>query len=161
MIRPLTLDDSEAIAAIYEHYVQNTVITFDTIAPDRIYMRQQLEVIIKDYPAYVCTNDDDRVVGYCYVHPWKARTAYNLTMETTIYLHPDYTGKGLGTRLMNTLIRACRDKGYHMLIACITYPNEASEHLHAQLGFVQVSHFHEVGFKFGQWLDVVDYELKL
>ena len=62
---------------------------------------------------------------------------------------------------MQRLIAECRGRGCHALIACITANNEASKSLHAKLGFVQVSHFKGVGLKFGQWLDVVDYELLL
>ena len=87
--------------------------------------------------------------------------AYRYTLETTVYLSPDYLGRGIGKRLMRELIEACRRNGYRALIACITAGNEASIALHTGLGFKQVSHFEQVGRKFGRWLDVVDYELLL
>ena len=78
-----------------------------------------------------------------------------------IYLLPDCVGKGMGTQLMMRLIEECRREGYHALIACLTEPNEDSTSLHTKLGFQKVSHFKEVGLKFGRWLDVSDYELIL
>jgi len=101
------------------------------------------------------------VAGYCYAHGWKTKAAYRYTLETTVYLSPDYFGRGIGKRLMRELIEACRRNGYRALIACITAGNEASIALHTGLGFKQVSHFEQVGRKFGRWLDVVDYELLL
>ena len=77
------------------------------------------------------------------------------------YLLPDCVGKGMGTQLMMRLIEECRREGYHALIACLTEPNEDSTSLHTKLGFQKVSHFMEVGLKFGRWLDVSDYELIL
>lgn len=159
-IRPMRPDDLDAVTEIYAHYVAHTVVTFDTVQPDPQTMAQTLALIPEGYPAYVCT-DDGHTRGYCYAHPWKTRAAYRFTLETTIYLHPSHTGKGLGTQLMHTLIGACRQQGYHALVACITIPNEASTRLHERLGFRRVSHFREVGCKFGRRLDVADYELLL
>ena len=101
------------------------------------------------------------MVGYCYAHLWKERVAYSQTLETTIYLHPDYCHRGIGKRLMQQLIEQCRAQGFHALIACITGGNEGSIALHQSLGFEQRSCFKEVGHKFGAWLDVVDLELIL
>ena len=105
--------------------------------------------------------NNGKLIGYCYAHPWKERAAYCKTLETTIYLASEAKGKGLGTRLMDRLIDECRNRGYHVLIACITAENEESCQFHERLGFKKVSHFEQVGQKFGRWLDVADYELIL
>lgn len=161
-IRPMTIDDADAIASIYAHYVTRTVVTFDTETPTPERMRQTVGTLIRDgYPAYVCLLDGT-LAGYCYAHPWKTRPAYRHTLETTIYLHPDYTRRGLGRKLMDCLIEDCRSRqDCHALVACITVPNEASTALHEALEFTCVSRFREVGHKFGRWLDVADYELIL
>lgn len=158
MIRPMTLNDIPEIVTIYAYYVHNTVITFDTEVPTEAEMRQRLAPIIEHYPAWVC-EEDGKVAGYCYAHEWKVKKAYRTTVETTIYLHPDHSGKGYGNQLMKQLIDDCRRRSFHALIACITIPNEPSVKLHERLGFKQVSCFHEVGRKFDRWLDVADYEL--
>lgn len=160
MIRKMTLSDVAAIVRIYAYYVKNTVITFDTEVPSEEEMSQRLAPIIEHMPAWVC-EEDGQLAGYCYAHEWKTKKAYNTTVETTIYLHPDHTGKGYGRLLMDCLINDCRGRSLHALVACITIPNESSVKLHEKLGFREVSCFREVGRKFGQWLDVADYELIL
>ena len=114
----------------------------------------------KGYPCLVC-EENGKVAGYCYAHAWKEKQAYSHTAETTVYLHPDSKGRGMGRQLMTALVDSCRQKGLHVLIACITVPNEASVRLHESLGFRQVSRFNEVGQKFGRWLDVYDFQLTL
>lgn len=158
MIRPVRLEDAGAIADIYNEYVMHSVATFETEPLQEVEMRSRITDISADYPYFVYEADGE-VVGYCYAHAWKKRAAYKYTLETTVYLSPLHTGKGIGKQLMTTLIEECRRSGYHALIACITEGNEVSNSLHTGLGFKQVSCFEKVGLKFGRWLDVVDYEL--
>lgn len=156
----MTLNDVSEITRIYAHYVTHTVVTFDTKVPSEKEMCERLQTIIRNCPAWVCV-EEGKIAGYCYAHEWKTKKAYSATAETTIYLHPDYLRKGYGRILMEQLIKDCRERSYHTLVACITIPNEPSVKLHEKLGFKQVSHFHEVGRKFDKWLDVADYELIL
>ena len=156
----MTLNDVSEITRIYAHYATHTVVTFDTKVPSEKEMCERLQTIIRNCPAWVCV-EEGKIAGYCYAHEWKTKKAYSATAETTIYLHPDYLRKGYGRILMEQLIKDCRERSYHTLVACITIPNEPSVKLHEKLGFKQVSHFHEVGRKFDKWLDVADYELIL
>lgn len=160
MIREVRQEDAAAIAAINNHYVMHSDASFDTEPTDGETMRQRIAAIAAACPYFVC-EEEGEVVGYCFAHPWKARPAYGLTLETTVYLAPGHTGKGIGRALMLQLIEACRRRGIHVLISCITGGNRPSIALHEALGFQAVSHFREVGRKFGRWLDVVDYELIL
>ncbi len=160
MIRKVNPADAATIAAIYNHYVAESDATFDTDAVSVDDMRQRILAIAQHYP-YLVWEEDGRVVGFCYAHGWKTKPAYNLTLETTIYIDPEYARRGIGQRLMLQLIDECRESGFHTLIACITGGNEASVLLHEKLGFKKVSHFESVGLKFGRWLDVVDYQLML
>ena len=151
-------EDAEAITDIYNAYVLHTCITFETDAVSVVAMRERMATISRTYPCFVYEDEEGRVLGYCYAHQWKGKAAYRQTAETTIYVHPDHRGKGIGNLLMETLLQACERKGMHVLIACITVPNEPSVRLHEQLGFRKVSHFHQVGRKMGRWLDVYDFE---
>ncbi len=160
MIRKVNATDAQAIAHIYNHYVLNTTISFETQAVTTAHMLHRITSISAQYH-YLVYEHEGRVVGYCYAHLWKERVAYSQTLETTIYLHPDYCHRGIGKRLMQQLIEQCRAQGFHALIACITGGNEGSIALHQSLGFEQRSCFKEVGHKFGAWLDVVDLELIL
>lgn len=160
MIRQVRLQDAAQIAAIYNGYVNETTITFELDPVSDTDMRERIRKIAAHYP-YLVYEQENRIIGYCYVHGWKEKAAYSHTAETTVYLHPSFKRQGIGSALMKALIEACAKQGYHTLIACITEGNGESIALHEKLGFKQASHFHEVGCKFGRWLGVVDYELTL
>ena len=152
--------DAEAICDIYKGYVENTTITFETVAPDVEEMRKRIDEIGERFP-YLVSVENGKVEGYCYAHPWKERAAYYPTWETTVYLNPAAKGKGAGKKLMLKLIDECRERGARSLIACITAENETSCNFHERLGFQRVSLFKEVGKKFGRFLDVADYQFML
>lgn len=159
-IRPVRAQDAGAIAEIYNEYIRNSTATFETEPLTAAEMRTRIAGIARAFPYFVY-EEEGRVLGYCYAHPWRSRAAYCHTLETTIYLAPAQGGRGIGTRLMRTLLAACREAGCHVLIACITRENQSSRAFHQKMGFRRVSHFEEVGRKFNRWLDIEDYELRL
>ena len=159
-IRTATIKDAPRIAEIYKFYVEESTASFETVAPTAEEMAERMMAIMNRYPFLVYV-EDGKIVGYAYAHEWKARAAYANTWETTIYLDKDYCGKGIGLKLMERLIDECRKSGAKALIADITAGNEASERLHAALGFTRVSYFPKVGHKLGQDLDVTYYQLVL
>jgi phosphinothricin acetyltransferase len=160
MIRKVTLEDAAAIAPIYNYYVENTNITFETEPVSVAEMQDRIATISKQYPYFVYESEGI-VVGYCYVNQWKKKYAYHHTAETTVYLAPGFQGKGIGRALMQHLIEALKSTSVHALIACLTVPNPESVRLHERLGFEKVSHFKSVGRKFDRWIDVEDWELVL
>lgn len=160
MIRNVTLSDLAEITVIYNYYIEKTCITFETEPVTETEMTRRMEAIRAQYP-YLILEEEGVLVGYCYAHAWKEKKAYEHTAEVTIYLHPSYISKGYGKKLLSALIDACRHHGLHVLIACITFPNTSSVRLHEAVGFTQVSRFKEVEKKFGQWLDVYDFQLIL
>lgn len=159
-IREVTPDDAAAVAAIYNPFVKETAITFETEPVTAEEMRRRIEELSPRYPYYVC-EESGMVTGYCYLHPWKPRAAYSRTWEVTIYLSPAAQGRGVGTQMLRRLIADARKRGVIALIACITQGNDHSIGFHKSLGFKQVSLFEKVGYKFGRMLDVVDLELVL
>ena len=158
MIRLAELQDAKAIACIYNRYIAESTATFATDPMEEAEIRKY---ILSARGLYFVYEDNEKILGYCYAHPWKEKAAYRQTLETTVYIASEHTGRGLGKQLMIRLIDKCRQKKYHALIACITAENTESMILHTKLGFEKVSHFKQVGQKFGRWLDVVDYELIL
>ena len=123
MIRQVELQDAKAITNIYNEYVLHSVATFDTEPVQEEEMRARIAEISSRFPYFVY-EEDKEITGYCYAHTWKERSAYRYTLETTVYLSPGHTGKGIGMLLMQRLIEACRENGYRALIACITEGNE-------------------------------------
>ena len=161
MITKVTENDAAEIAAIYNYYISESVATFDTEEWQTEKMEQRSITVSSSYPYMVYRTEDGKIAGFCYAHPWKEKDAYSRTLETTVYVSPEHTGRGIGQKLMEELIDICRKKGFMTLIACITEGNENSFRLHRKLGFKQVSHFKKVGMKFNRFLDVIDYELIL
>ncbi|MDE7440748.1 MAG: GNAT family N-acetyltransferase [Muribaculaceae bacterium] len=153
-------EDSDQLATIYSWYVENTTATFELIPLTNRGMLLRIEQIAAHFPFFVW-EEEGVILGYCYAHKWKCFLAYDITLETTIYLRPDATGKGIGGKLMGKLIEECRRRGFVSLIACITAENEGSCRFHESLGFKKVSFFRNVGQKFGRMLDVADYQLLL
>lgn len=153
--------DFEAVRDIYNHYITETTISFETVALTTSEMAHRLSEICASFPAFVVQEDDGTILGYCYAHPWKERAAYAGTLEASVYLHRDHTRRGLGTVLLHVLADECRARGFDSLIACITADNLPSRRLVERAGFTQASRFVDVGRKFGRLLDVVDYQLLL
>ena len=160
MIRYVTQRDVKRITEIYNDYIINTTISFEVKPLTEDEMRNRIESVLAHGP-FLVWEEDGEIAGYCYAHPWKERAAYHNTLETTVYLAPQYFRRGIGTQLMRELINQCRVNNIKVLIACITANNEASIKMHEALGFKQVSYFSQVGEKFGQWLDVIDMQLTL
>ena len=161
LIRQAIAADAEAIARIYEHYVDKSCITFEERAVSAAEIAARMaEVFARGYP-WLVVEQHAGVVGYAYADTWKTRDAYRFCVESTIYLAPGLTGRGLGGMLYRTLLDQLRPLGLHVAIAVIALPNEASVALHEKLGFRKVGHFSEVGFKFGKWIDVGYWQLLL
>lgn len=152
-IRSCTPQDVPAICAIYNHYIENTVITFEEIPLSVEQTRERIEGYMQLFPWLVC-EDAGEIIGYAYASKWKDRSAYKHTAEVTVYLHHKHVGKGVGRALYQELIDQLAARKMHVLLACIAVPNAASEKLHEHFGFNKVAHFTEVGFKFNRWLDV-------
>jgi L-amino acid N-acyltransferase YncA len=161
MLRAATPADAAAIAAIYNHYVLHTIVTFEeeAVTANEIAARIR-EVQGADIPWFVW-EENGRVLGYTYASKWKSRCSFRYSLETTVYLDKDATGRGLGHQLYTALIDALRGQKYHALIGGISIPNPASIALHEKLGFQKIGHFKEVGWKFNQWIDVGYWELVL
>lgn len=152
-IRPCTEQDLEAVCRIYNAYVETTVITFEETPVSVPEMSTRLAAYTAHFPWLVCVVEGE-VLGYAYASRWKERSAYRQTAEVTIYLHPDSGGRGYGKALYTALLPRLQQLGYHVALACIALPNEASVGLHESFGFKKVAHFAEVGRKFERWLDV-------
>ncbi len=154
MIRDAVSTDAGAIASIYNHYIHNTVATFeeDELSTAQMAARMQ-SVQGAGYP-WLVAERDGVIVGYAYASRWRERVAYRYSAESTVYLAPDTTGAGLGTLLYTELFERLKSMGAHAVMGGITLPNPASVALHEKLGMRKVAEFSEVGYKQGQWLDV-------
>jgi phosphinothricin acetyltransferase len=160
-IRPALETDAIAIARIYNHYIANTVITFETEAVTADDLAARVAETVGAGLPWLVAEDDGGLIGYAYASKWKGRCAYRYAVESTIYLDPAKTGNGAGSRLYTALIDAIRACSMHAVIGGISLPNEGSIRLHERLGFEKVGHFAEVGYKQDRWVDVGYWQLML
>lgn len=154
-IRPANLNDSDSIADIYNYYIEHTHVTFEetTVTAESIKERVT-ETLEQELPYLVAIDDQGQLVGYAYASKWKGRCAYRYSVEVTVYLNKNATGKGWGKRLYKALFIELKARSYHVAMGGISLPNPASIALHEALGMQKVAHFTEVGYKFGKWVDV-------
>lgn len=160
-IRPATLADAETIARIYNHYVANTVITFETDGVDTAEIAGRMAEIEAAGLPWLVAENVGKVQGFAYASKWKGRCAYRFSVETTVYVDKDVIANGLGSLLYAALLARLREGPTHAAMGGIALPNAASIALHEKLGFEKVAHFKEVGFKFDRWIDVGYWQLTL
>ncbi len=161
-IRDAVPADAAAIAAIYGHYVENTIVSFEEVAPDAAEMQNRVAAVMAAGLPWLVAEDRGEVVAYAYARPFHTRSAYRFTVENAIYVAPSHPRKGLGRALTNQVIARCTARGLRQMVAMIsTGPGSPSVALHAALGFSQVGFLPALGFKFGQWIDVIEMQLAL
>ncbi|MBD3003990.1 GNAT family N-acetyltransferase [Streptomyces sp. 5-10] len=164
VIRDATHADLDAIAAIFGHYVTETVVTFEETPPTvEDWARRLAELTDRGLPFLVAEVDDGRtaseddsltVVGYAYAGPWRPKPAYRHTAEDAIYLAPGRTGAGLGAALLDALLIRCAEAGVRQVVAVIADSgSDASAALHRRFGFRPAGLLAGVGHKHGRWID--------
>ena len=160
-IRQATERDLPALLDIYNHVILHTTAVY-SYQPHTLQARKEWYASkLKDgYPVFVA-EETGRVVGFSSYGPFRAWPAYKYTIENSVYVAEDQRGKGIGRLLIQPLIDDARRQGYHAIIASIDASNTSSLRLHRSFGFEEVAHFRQVGFKFGQWLDLKFLELLL
>ncbi|MEU7404721.1 MULTISPECIES: GNAT family N-acetyltransferase [unclassified Streptomyces] len=163
-VRPGTTDDLGALTDLYNHYVRETPVTFDTepFTPEE--RRPWLLSHPEDgpYRLRVATDaDSQEILGYATSSPYRAKPAYETSVETTVYVAPGAGGRGVGSLLYTALFDALAEEDLHRAYAAVAQPNEASARLHARFGFRHVGTYREVGRKFGRYWDVAWYEKPL
>ena len=156
LIRPAAPGDLDAVAAIFSHYVTSSVVTFEVTPPmTEDWRRTRDDLAARGLPFLVCECGGE-VAGYAYAAPWRAKPAYRHTVESTIYLAPDRTGRGLGRQLLRALQRQCALAGAEQMIAVIAGSGDpASLALHRACGFTDAGWLRNVGRKHGRLLDTL------
>lgn len=154
MIRNAGIEDAKSLQAIYAPYVLKTAITFDYQVPSITAFEKRIVTISERFP-FLVYEEDGQVLGYAYASPYKERAAYDWSSEVSIYLDEAVRGRGIGTQLYDALEQELAQRGLKNCLACITYPNEASENFHHKRGYQKVAHFPKIGYKFDQWHDII------
>ena len=159
-IRNGIITDLEMIVPIYNYYIENTAITFETQTFDTARCQIWFDQFKPAGPHRLLVIETEAgVIGYCCSTKFKDRQAYQTLVETSIYLDPHQVGRGFGALLYRALFDELKQEiSLHRAYAGITMPNPASVALHKKLGFKQVGLFEQVGYKRDRFWDVTMYE---
>jgi L-amino acid N-acyltransferase YncA len=159
-IRRARASDADDIAAIYRPFVESTIVSFETVPPESSEIADRIAATASRYPWLVC-DWDGRVAGYAYATRHRDRKAYQWSVDTSAYVHPDWWRRGVGKGLYQSLFAILSAQGFVNAYAGIALPNAASVGLHESVGFRPVGVYRSVGYKLGAWHDVGWWELRL
>ncbi len=155
-IRPATADDAAACADIYAFYVRHTHVSFESDPPSTEEMAERIASCSARHAWLVAQEaGGPDVVGFAYAAPYSPREAYRWAAETSVYLEAGRRRTGAGRALYEALFDRLAERGYRRLVAGLALPNDASLGLHVSLGFEVVGTFRKIGWKHGQWRDVM------
>lgn len=154
-VRAAATEDAERIAAIYAHHVLHGTATFDTMPLSVAAMAEKIGGLAARGCPFLVADSEDMVVGYAYAAPFRDRPAYAGTAEDSIYIDPDWIGRGIGKALLLALIDASEAAGFRQMIAVAGGGEPGSVALHQACGFTHAGRMVAVGRKFGRWLDTV------
>ena len=161
-LRAATPDDAAGIREVYAPYVRETAITFEYEVPSKKEFERRIKHTLEHYPYVVAVDKEKRIVGYAYASEYYARAAYSRSVEVSIYVEAGHHEQGIGRRLYTKLEDALRAQGILNLTACIAWCECPCRHLthqspifHKHMGYTQCAHFHQIGYKFGRWFDVI------
>lgn len=161
MIRNAVKEDAEKLLAIYSYYVKSTAISFELDVPSLDEFQGRIVRTLERYP-YLVLEEKGVVLGYAYAGVFKNRAAYDHCCEVSIYVERHAKGRGYGRMLYEALETALKKAGILYLYACIADPvtedeylTRNSEHFHSHLGYTMVGQFHNCGYKFNRWYNMI------
>ena len=163
-IEKVLLSDAEELLKIYTPYIEKTAITFEYEVPSVEEFEGRIKNISSKYPYIKAVNDSGEILGYAYASSFKGRKAYDWSVESTVYVREDQKRNGVGKALYEALEKSLSGMGILNVNACIAYLKDgtADEHLtndsfffHKKLGYKLVGTFHDSGYKFGTWYDMI------
>ena len=161
-IRSAAPADAPRLLAIYAYYVENTAISFEYETPSVDDFTGRIENTLKKYPYLVLEDEECTIQGYAYAGVFKARAAYDRSCEVTIYVDPAAKGRGYGRLLYEALEKELKARDFLNLYACIGVPivedeflTRNSELFHQHMGYTKVGEFHQCGYKFDRWYNMI------
>jgi len=163
VIRPASAADLDTITKIYADAVTHGTASYELEPPSRAEMGARFDTFTAGGFPYLVAEKDGAVLGYAYAGAFRQRPAYRFIVEDSVYVAPEAKGQGVGLRLMQGLIEACRAAGFRQIVAVIGdgRPDSASVRLHEKVGFRHSGCLEGSGYKHGRWLDTVFMQISL
>jgi len=152
-LRPAEPADAPALLAIYAPLVESTAVSFEDVPPSAEEMAARIVATLRTHP-FLVAERQGTIAGYAYAGRHRARAAYRLSADVSVYVATEGRRRGVGRALYSALLEELARRGFHAAFAGIALPNPASVALHEALGFTPVGVYREVGFKLGRWHDV-------
>ncbi|MDY3854138.1 MAG: N-acetyltransferase family protein [Butyribacter sp.] len=161
-IETVSIDDANELLEIYSYYVKETAVSFEYDVPSVDDFRKRIKKILEKYPYIKAVRNDGYIMGYAYANTFKSRAAYDWSVETTVYVRNNLRQTGVGKALYQELEGYLRNMGVLNMNACIAVTSQedihltnASVHFHEKMGFKLVGTFHNSGYKFNTWYDMI------
>lgn len=153
-IRNATVEDVREILDIVNYAIIHTTSNYlyDQLTLED--QQQWFEHKTKNKLPVLVAEQNNQVIGFATYGTFREKIGYQYTIEHSVYLAAESTGKGIGTQLMQNLIHLAKQQGYHSMIGGIDAANEGSIAFHKKLGFEETGLLREVGYKFDRWLDL-------
>jgi phosphinothricin acetyltransferase len=155
LIRDAHESDAEAIAAIYSHHVLHGTASYDIEPPPPEFMRAKIRAVLEVGWPFLVADRDGSAVGYAYATQFRDRAAYRFTCENSVYVAPEWMGRGIGKALLQELMNRAAECGFGTMVAVIGGAEPSSIGLHASCGFEEAGRLRAVGWKKERWLDSV------
>ena len=152
-IRRATLADAAQLVEIYRPSIEDSNASFELVCPGVDEFADRIRAALENHE-WLVLETGEQICGYAYGTAHRKRAAYDLSVETSVYVHSKFHGRGIGKRLYQQLFISLQQMGFHNAYAGITLPNAASVALHESFGFKTIGVFREIGFKNDQWHDV-------
>jgi L-amino acid N-acyltransferase YncA len=153
-LRVARKEDAESILSIYTPFLEDTNTTFDYEVEEASAFTQRIENLLVEFP-WLIVEVDGKAVGYAYAKKHRERTAYQWSAESTVYVQEEYQGNGLARAVYEALLEILTEQKYVNIYSGIAQPNESSTMFHVKMGYTPVGVYKKVGYKNGQWYDVV------
>ena len=159
-IRPALSSDASSILDIYAPFILNTTVSFETEVPSIENFSQRIITNQESWP-WLVYESDGLIAGYAYASKHRERTAYQWSVESSVYVNDRFQQKGIATKLYQTLFQILKFQGCRNVYAGITLPNERSINFHEKMGFNKIADYRNIGYKLNRWNTVRWYELQL
>lgn len=152
-VRLASPGDAKGILEIYAPYIKNTSLTFETEVPSVAAFAERISTYLHRWPWLVCEKEG-KIIGYAYASQYRERTAYQWSVECSVYIHDDFHRLGIAKALYNELFEILKQQGFRNVYAVINLPNDKSVAFHESCGFTYFATYEQVGYKLGKWKNV-------
>lgn len=154
LISPISKEDREPIMDIFNYYIEHSFAAY----PEQQFPYAAFDMLLQmsdGYPTATLKNSEGKITGFGMLRAHNPMPAFSQTAEITYFIHPEFTGQGLGKILLSSFEKSAKQKGISCILASISSLNSGSINFHKNNGFIKCGQFNNVARKNGRIFDVV------